>query len=205
MKVHLPYLFFLIPILGSAHLFAHPIGDSLSSLCENPIVGDVPDSGSSFVMLSEDPFCDTGISLKNGYGYTFHVEHISQDWADGKRRRLSYKYGQMDERGWTVSWLPFYLQWVYLAQPYRPCPLGDWFELVGVVHGANNETRAFRLGEGIKKRRELRYEGVDAAHLHVYANDLSSRYFNNHGSMKIKVQKRKDSKGREFTEFLPCQ
>jgi len=199
------YFIYLIFIVGSAQLRAHPIDDPVNYLCENPNVEDVPDSGISITIISRDPFCDTGIQLKSGYSYTFHVEHISQDWADGKDRRLSFKYGQMDERGWTVSWLPIYLRGVYLAQPFRPCRLGHWFELVGVVHSANNEPITFRLGEGIKKRRELHYEGTDEAHLHVYANDLSSRYFNNHGSMKIKVQQSKESKDREFTEFLLCQ
>ena len=155
-------------------------------------------------ILSADKICDTKLSLTPDGHYVFSVESISDDWADGDRHD-ALRRPSLSESGWTASQLPWYLRGVIIAQPFRRCSDGRWFEIIGEVLDSSDTSIKYRLGEGMSNKKVLHYKGTANNRLILYANDLNSRYHNNFGKMTISVQQVRNNAMKNRPQVLVCK
>lgn len=154
--------------------------------------------------LSSNKFCDTTMSLKKNTAYIFFVDSISNDWADGdKHDALSRP--ELNETGWIVDQLPWYFRGVIFAEPFRKCPNGQWFEIIGEVIQPSGTKVTYRLGDGMRYNKILLYKGSDDGRLIIYANDLNSRYDNNYGKITISFRRANQEELNTKQKMLTCE
>lgn len=128
----------------------------------------------SFRVDSRKFFNDSGTCLVAGACYTFHV-NACDNWKDLQI--------VTDANGWTSGQAPFGTRrLVRRMESRRRCPTANWFELVGTV--GKNECNHFRIGcGGIEKV----YSPKVSGQFFAFANDLSTKYYNNSGSLCVTI------------------
>ena len=128
----------------------------------------------SFCVDSRKFFNDSGICLVAGGCYTFHVD-ACDTWKDLQI--------VTDANGWTSDQAPFGTRrLVRRMESRRRCPAANWFELVGTI--GKNECNHFRIGCGGFKKV---YSPKVSGRFFAFANDLSTKYYNNSGSLCVTI------------------
>lgn len=125
----------------------------------------------SFPVRSADPYNWSGIRLERGGEYRIEVLG-NQRWVDGDI--------SCGPEGWTSDQLPWYSEpLVRHLERERRHPDAHWFELIGAL--ADDDRDLIRIGAA---RTIVAPRDAD---LHAFANDLATKYGNNHGSLTVTV------------------
>ena len=174
-----------------------------------PVVTDckniTSEGNKTTVSLHSKTFCDTRINLTPGSSYSFNLDVFTDDWKDGDKHK-ALRRDMLDETGWTVSELPFIYAGIALAQPFRRCANGNWFEIIGEVQRTEADYDRHRLGEGMSAGKVLRYDGAAKNTLILFANDLNFRYHNNEGEAIITIEHHPQGEGaQDRKEFFKCK
>jgi hypothetical protein len=133
-----------------------------------------PGESRECTVLSARHYNYTRLQLEQGASYRIEAPD-GQTWLDGGI--------ECGPEGWTTEQLPWLKeQVVKVFEDNRREPNGNWFELVGSL-GDDDDT-LFRIGKGTD------YTPTRDAELCLFANDLSSKYDNNVGSIRVRVSRK---------------
>jgi hypothetical protein len=151
-----------------------PVGDDdeihPSALPIELAVGD----GHEAEVLAQSKYNWTGVRLKKGATYRITVPD-GAIWKDGG---MSCGPG-----GWKTDELPWYQEGVvHLMERHRRLPDADWFALVAALN--DEDDNLFLVGDGTKP-----LTAAKDADLYLFANDLSSKYGNNKGSLMVTISR----------------
>jgi len=156
----------------------------------------------TFILPSKKT-CNTTVSLKKNTSYVLSAT-LSDDWADGDKYE-ELRRPALDESGWVVGQLPWFAQGITLVEPFRRCPNGRWFEIIGEVKQPSGPPIKYRLGQGMRDKKVFFYNGPDDGRLMIYANDLNCRYENNIGEMTMSVRLATEEEITRKEKFPTCE
>lgn len=129
----------------------------------------------------------TGIMLEAGAHYQFQVS-ACDTWKDASI--------VCSASGWTSKDVrPILRPLVMAAEKKRRMPSANWFELIGVQDGAS--CKMFRIG---CRGAGWTYSPTKNGEFVAFANDLTSKYGNNSGSLRLTV-----TRVAESTQPLPTR
>lgn len=125
----------------------------------------------TFPVRSADPYNWSGLGLERGA--TYRIEVVGdQRWVDGDI--------SCGPDGWTSDQLPWYSEaLVRHLELERRHPAANWFELIGAFE--DDDRDLFRIGAATTVR------APRDTQLYAFANDLTNKYGNNHGSLTVTV------------------
>ena len=135
-------------------------------------IGDV----ATFTVRAEEQYSWSGVRLEAGGHYAFLIAD-SEKWTDDDI--------ECGPDGWRSEDLPWYKEEIVeLFEGRRRCPSANWFELVGSI--GDNEDMFFRIGNGGE---DATYTAPVDGGLFAFANDLRSKYDNNHGEIAVTMMR----------------
>ena len=113
----------------------------------------------------------SSINVRQGEKYAVSVS-AAEKWTD--------KNIICDAAGWTSEQLPWYKEGlVEQFEKARRVPNANWFELCGTI--GDEEDNLFQIGL------EKIFTATNNGYLYLFANDLSKKYGNNHGSINAVI------------------
>ena len=126
------------------------------------------------IVSSEMKYNWSGIRVERGSVYQFEVDD-TQKWLDGNLPPCG-------PDGWESSDLPWYKEGIVEKfEKHRRCSDANWFEVIGTLDDEDDELiRVLKLDD---------YTAPRDAELYFFANDLASKYGNNAGSIRVKIQR----------------
>ncbi len=114
------------------------------------------------------------------------IEATAEGWYKRSRPKIDciqckQPYNECTQTKGPTDPLTTFEEWIFgLMEPLRRSPSHDWFYLMGSV-GAENEPDPFPVGVGTTIKPIVEGEFCS------FANDLSFKYGNNRGSLKLKI------------------
>ncbi len=123
-------------------------------------------------VLSKLKYNWSGIKLEKGSTYQFSCKQ-GDSWLDGDI--------ECGAQGWSTDQLPGFKEFfVDRFEKHRRVPDANWFELIGAL--GDEDDNLFRIGDGSNH-----YTSTDTTDLHLFANDLKSKYGNNEGLLEVTI------------------
>lgn len=123
-------------------------------------------------VLAESKYNWSGVGLRQGAKYTFSVPE-GDTWSDAGIT--------CGPAGWTSEELPWYKEFFVKAfEKKRRLKNANWFALTGALGDEDDEL--FPIGDSKDP-----YTAPHDADLYLFANDMSSRYHNNTGSLMVTI------------------
>ncbi|MGE0468373.1 MAG: hypothetical protein AB7L09_04990 [Nitrospira sp.] len=126
------------------------------------------------------PMNQSGIIVEEGQKYRFQIVEWREQWVDGC-------VDATPERGWTSS---LYNLGGELFGPMKRSNKVNWYALVGAICGSDQNEKDCKDNHesfAVFPQDESPVVMHKAGRLYFYANDKEGRYFNNMGSIKLKV------------------
>ncbi|MBF0183543.1 MAG: DUF2235 domain-containing protein [Magnetococcales bacterium] len=127
----------------------------------------------TFSVRAEEQYSWSGVRFVKGGCYRMTIAP-DEKWVDGTI--------ECGPEGWTSDSLPFLKEVVVEVMEFRRrCPKANWFEVIGSI-GQEGDL-FFRIGSGCD------YIAPKNGEFFAFANDLVSMYGNNHGKIKVTIQR----------------
>lgn len=128
----------------------------------------------AFPVYAENLYSWSGVELEAEGKYHFTISPEHRHWKD--------KDISCGPSGWTSEELPWYKEGlVKFFEDDRRVPEANWFELIGSL---GDDQDYFRIGKGRED-----YTPSHKAELYAFANDMKSKYDNNHGVLRVKIKR----------------
>lgn len=139
------------------------------------------------------PWNRSGITVVKGQEYKFQIVESGEEWLDGTIKSTP-------ENGWDDR---FYNNLVgSLASPLKRSNEANWYALIGTIdkndRGSfsvfakamnSSEDKSQRVSNESLSREWGPIEMTETGQLYFYANDMKGRYFNNKGSLRLKISR----------------
>lgn len=123
-------------------------------------------------VIAQTKFNWSGVRLSPGAKYTFSVPENAQ-WQDASM--------WCGPEGWKSEELPWYKESIVkFFENHRRLKDANWFALVGALGDEDDEL--FLIGNCTNS-----YTATREADLYLFANDMSSKYSNNEGSLMVTI------------------
>ena len=174
----LPYIRFFFSygcaLMSKPDSCEHEVNCDLNSVsAAQAIELDINDSRLIHVCAC-NPWNESGLKVREGQHYSFNIEYVT-NWVDGDVPSDPIE-------GWQDN---FYKVIGYLVGFFKRSDQARWYVLVGAV-GLDDEN-TFAVFKSENDSVTMSKSGV----LYFYANHKKGRYFNNHGSLMLKVVRMK--------------
>jgi hypothetical protein len=123
-------------------------------------------------VLAKSKYNWTGVRVEKGATYSITVPEGAV-WKDGGM--------ECGPGGWKTDDLPWYQEGVvHFMERHRRLPDANWFALVGALN--DEDDNLFLVADGAEPS-----TAEKDADLYLFANDLSSKYGNNEGSLMVTI------------------
>ncbi|WP_140910846.1 hypothetical protein [Methylomonas koyamae] len=176
-------LLILMFICGCSYLQPHPdTCDHSHPSCsrelnnEEPFVLDTINSEKHIDICACKPLNNSHITVEKDQEYQFQIIELGEGWKDGSIA------SSLDdpEGGWTN---PFMKIIGWFGSAYKRSSEAPWYALVGSV---NNDEYTFPVFNEDGNITKIEQSGK----LYFFANDMTGRYFNNKGAIKLLITRK---------------
>lgn len=144
-----------------------------SALAKTLSVGE----SASFNVHARKQYNWSGVRAEPGGYYAFEIP-VGEQWRDNNIVCGPEGWRREDHLSW------FKAAGVKLFEWRRRCKKANWFELIGAMD--DDGENFFRIGRGGE---DSTYQATGDGDIFAFANDMRSRYGNNHGAIEVTVRR----------------